>query len=799
MSRRSSTPRTRARRKQVAASRLLRLELLEDRTLLSATGLVVLPVTVPEGQPDVSILATFASTDPQPEPGSAFQVSVDWGDGHTSTGEVAVPTTPANFQVLESGAHNYAEEGSYTFTVKIVDSIDSTSTSATGVATVFDATLLPGNPVNAGTPVAFSGVGTANAGQSLKNFETAIGGSDNQQLPPQLNGFRSINWDAVKLDGTDFGGNSTVVKPGSTVGIPINRFQSRGVEFQEVYAVSGDGFVDVNPKVTGLFPAFSPKNTFAMFNDPTIDLSFVLPSDGKTTSVPSATRAFGAIFLNVTKADTTFIEYFNGDTSLGAFSVPVGTPSQPEFLGEVFANPIITRVHITLGDGVLFKFDGTTSTAGDDPATHNLVVTDDFAYAEPAGALNLPTPVDAIQGQPFTGAVATFSDTDPAAQASDFTAVIDWGDGNRSPGTIVVNGNGGFNITGTNLFTATGTFNARVLVEDFGGSSVVLTNRIQVTAPPFPTGPLTLAAVPFGSGASATQAIFVIRPDQTLWFREGVTGIAGWTKVNIPSPVLSVSAMTQTTDGHPVAFAQTTDKALFRFDAVSGAVLQIGGAGSINTISAGTDASGQADVFISTTAQDLIEYNSKGFQPKIGGNGSIGTFVALKNDAVVAVTTDRTVFEHNNTFGWFPLSSSNFASSVSAVNEPSTGHDVVFVQRLDSRLTRLDVGVGATNLEAPGTIPTAIGQVTQQTAAGTDNSGAATVFLLTNATATNPGQLVEDDPTTGRSVFLPLPGTVTRISADGSDRVFMILTDGSVFGHDSNGFFRLSDLGFAIP
>src|SRR5206468_9684261 len=195
-------------------------------------------------------------------------------------------------------------------------------------------------------------------------------------------------------DGTDFGGNTTVIDLNHVVGIPLNRFQNVGVHFDAVYAVSGPAsgtdtstFSTVNPTVTNLFPAFSPTKTFAMFNDNTIDLHFVLASAHATAPVPAATRGFGAIFKNVELDNTTSIEYFNGDTSLGKFFVPVGTAGQPEFLGELFTGPIVTRVTLTLGTDVLFSFDGTTFHAGpqaNDPAHgHNLVVTDDFAYAEP--------------------------------------------------------------------------------------------------------------------------------------------------------------------------------------------------------------------------------------------------------------------------------------------------------------------------------------------------------------------------------------------------------------------------------
>src|SRR5215831_10035564 len=120
--------------------------------------------------------------------------------------------------------------------------------------------LLNANPASA--QEIFSGAGLTDATNSLNAFRTAIGGINNGANPPaQIGGRREINWDGVKLDGTDFNGNTLVIDLNHTVGIPVNRFQARGVIFQEVYAVSGDGFASVNPGTAGHFPAFSPSNT----------------------------------------------------------------------------------------------------------------------------------------------------------------------------------------------------------------------------------------------------------------------------------------------------------------------------------------------------------------------------------------------------------------------------------------------------------------------------------------------------------------------------------------------------------
>lgn len=375
-------------------------------------------------------------------------------------------------------------------------------------ASVADAPLLPGSGASTST-TAFSGVGGNNtsttagsANAALSAFESAIGGVNNGgTASPQSGGFRTINWDGVKLDGTDFGGSSTVIDKGHTVGIPLNRFQERGTHFDAVYSVSGPDsatdtstFSTVNPTVGNLFSAFSPSNTFAMFNDNTIDFHFVLPSNHSTTPVPAESRGFGAIFKNVRIADTTSIEYFNGDTSLGKFFVPVGGAGQAEFLGELFNSPIITSVSFVLGTDVLFSFDGTNFSAGgtDDPVNgHNLVVTDDFAYAEPVplttGQPALTAKGGVVPGSP--GPLAIFTDTNTAAANgtafNNFTATVDWGDGQSSLGRVIaINPSSGvLTVNAVHVYAKNGTFPIHIQVQDLGGSIVELDNTVNVTLP----------------------------------------------------------------------------------------------------------------------------------------------------------------------------------------------------------------------------------------------------------------------------------------------------------------------------
>ncbi|OLE54494.1 MAG: hypothetical protein AUG51_07860 [Acidobacteria bacterium 13_1_20CM_3_53_8] len=453
--------------------------------------LVVSPTTINafEGVPLNNV--TVATFNAGAIAASNFSATINWGDGTASSSGVIASNGSGAFTV--KGSHTYLEEGSYNILVKVTDLVFGTTQEVTSTAIVADAPLVVA-PLSAGANQTFSGVGGNNtsvtpgtANKALTDFETAIGGVNNgANPPPQATGFRVINWDAVALDGTDFGGNTTVIVPNNTVGIPTNRFQARGVSFDRVHAVSGDGFVTANPGVAGQFPAFSPTRTFSSFNNNVINVKFVLPSTANTPPIQAVSRGFGAIFLDVETPNTTSIELFSNGTSLGKFFVPVGTSGQAEFFGVLFQNPVVTNVRIELGNATLFSFDGTTVTSGpaDNPGGGvDLAVTDDFAYAEPT-AVSTGININAIAGAPVTARVASFTDTDPNGQLSDYTATIDWGDSTTSAGTITPNASGGLDVTGTHTYVATGTFTVTTSIRDTGGSSISAKSTATVSGQP---------------------------------------------------------------------------------------------------------------------------------------------------------------------------------------------------------------------------------------------------------------------------------------------------------------------------
>lgn len=256
--------------------------------------------------------------------------------------------------------------------------------------------LLVAGSKSAQAATVFSGTGD-DASIQFEAMKAAIGGADNTlAVGPQEGGFRTVNWDGVLLDGTDFGGNTQVVVQDKVVGIPEDRFLSRGALYDEVYFVSGDGFESVNPGVAGQFPAFSPANTFAHIgegnNENEVEQSFTLAG----SETQAATRGFGAIFLDVELPNTSSIEYFNGSTSLGKFFVESANSGEPSFLGVLFDEPVVTNVELILGNGAIFDLtNGNTVIPGvaDDPQNGvDVVATDDFLYAEPEDVQGVPEP-----------------------------------------------------------------------------------------------------------------------------------------------------------------------------------------------------------------------------------------------------------------------------------------------------------------------------------------------------------------------------------------------------------------------
>lgn len=130
-------------------------------------------------------------------------------------------------------------------------------------------------------------------------------------------------------------------------------------------------------------------------------------------------------------------------------------------------------------------------------------------YAQIADAPLKATPVNgtATTGSAFTGTVATFTDANPLAQAGDFTATIDWGDGTTpTSGTVAAAPGGGFQVSGSHTYTTGDGATITVTIADSTAKGVAY-STVQVTQPAPPT-PETLSLSPVSTIAANAGKTF---------------------------------------------------------------------------------------------------------------------------------------------------------------------------------------------------------------------------------------------------------------------------------------------------
>jgi hypothetical protein len=155
-------------------------------------------------------------------------------------------------------------------------------------------------------------------------------------------------------------------------------------------------FGHINPAYTNTFLPFSGERVFTALDANVVDVDFFVPG----TTKPAYVKGFGAVFSDVDVTGSTMMEFFDpAGASLGAFVVPSGVPAVGQttptfsFFGVSSSDLKIGRVRITSGAAAL------SATVLDEPPTRDLVVMDDFIYAEPQEAgVGAPITVSAPNG-----------------------------------------------------------------------------------------------------------------------------------------------------------------------------------------------------------------------------------------------------------------------------------------------------------------------------------------------------------------------------------------------------------------
>lgn len=115
-----------------------------------------------------------------------------------------------------------------------------------------------------------------------------------------------------------------------------------------------------------------------------------------------------------------------------------------------------------------------------------------FSTAKVADAPLTSTPIaiSAVRNVAFSGAVATFVDADPNAVATPKpteAAVINWGDGTSSAGTITQTTAGGpFTVSGKHVYAVAKTYTVEVMIRDTEGGAKTTATTAAVVSPPAP-------------------------------------------------------------------------------------------------------------------------------------------------------------------------------------------------------------------------------------------------------------------------------------------------------------------------
>jgi len=361
-----------------------------------------------EGHYDNLVVASFTDADPAAT-AADFQAVIHWGDGFVSTASAAqgtiVPNGQGGFNVL--GSHTYDNGSLVTpdgaqplapFSVQVYD-LGPSDTPATAV---HQDTGGPGNgPYQQGTHTLTTVVQVAHLSQRV-----AQGGV----WDPAVQGpITSLNY---SYDFCVFSGPST------TSQVAVGFLVKQG----DNYYVAGYGGVGQNGWITGTTQTASSFTLVAGNGPSTPDFSaWGLPLEfgyftANSGSGVLETLVWGIANFKVTINGTTYQDTNFNDSDW------INLTLRADNLGAAMASQ-----------------------------TGSLTVT--------AAPLSLKlAPLTFTEGQPNSNVVvASFTDADLAVPAANFQATIQWGDGfvstaSAAQGTIVPNGQGGFNVLGSHTY-----------------------------------------------------------------------------------------------------------------------------------------------------------------------------------------------------------------------------------------------------------------------------------------------------------------------------------------------------------
>jgi streptogramin lyase len=395
-----------------AGNKIAKLVLHPDMTAKGTT------IQATEGLPFTATLATF--TDGNGDVDDVYTVTINWGDGSTSSGTVL------NDSIIDHSlfdTHTYAEEGRYQVVITLIDDENSTATTQS-VVNVTDAPLVAsGNTITAteGTPF---------TNQIVASF------ADTDPNGTLTDYSATINWG----DGTTAPG--TIVPNGSG-----------GYFVEGLYNYDDEGQYAITVTIQDSGGATNTVNTTANVADA------ALTATG-TTLTPIEGNAFAGVVASFTDANpnavaadfTATIVWGDGHTSSGSI-----VPNPNGGFDVEGMHTYVDAGHFALS--IVINDQG-----GASAERLSLARVTDAAVSATGNTIT------ATAGKAFSGVVASLTDENPFATAADFSATIQWGDGQISSGVVTDLGAGHFSVSGSHDYSQEGLYDLVIVVETYGGS-----------------------------------------------------------------------------------------------------------------------------------------------------------------------------------------------------------------------------------------------------------------------------------------------------------------------------------------
>jgi hypothetical protein len=401
-------------------------------------------------------------TDGDPNDGfKLYTVIVNWGGMTSTVGDGTITVQGGNGSFTVTGTHTYTDDKPFPITLAVAD-LGGSKGQATATATVVEPapTLASSQPTLNKLVFAKKPTGEVNVAEFLAQPDP----------DPEPNPFSAqIDW-----------GDGTPAVAGSiSVSIKSSGVQDVIVSGNHTYAQAGLFHPQVTLTVDGTSSATASR-TIEVLKEVTEYLKYA---------------SSGLIFNPQT-------QLFNGSIALTNTSSTTITGPEPVVIDGLSSGVNVADASGVTGSGAPYLIDpaptlapGQTSNVpvqfadpSQAPLTYTLQVydppPDPTQQTVDAPLTATAANVSAVEGQPFQGLVATFTDADPNGQLGDYSATINWGDGVTSAGVITADPTipGQFDVSGGHTYADEKSLAVTVTISDLGSSSATTPSPVQLVS-----------------------------------------------------------------------------------------------------------------------------------------------------------------------------------------------------------------------------------------------------------------------------------------------------------------------------